>query len=187
MMEQKMATYNIMVVEDDVNMVEFYKTSLETIIKQKPYIFSFTSVSDELFKTVKENTIDLFVIDIHLGKYDGIELSSQLLKEVDSATFLFISGFDYTYESFENLDGKCIYDFMLKPISVNELAIRSKGLLNVSRSFNSFLKHVKNIEGEYINLKLGSLRDRYFDMVKQDRYMIQELKRQVKTDHINDL
>jgi len=179
MIKQETPTYNIMVVEDDIDMVEFYKACLKTIVN-KPHIFSFNSVCDDLFKTVKENTIDLFVIDIRLGNDNGIELSSQLLNEVKSATFLFISGFDYTEESFKDLDGKCIYDFMLKPISVEELAIRSKGLLNISRSFNIFLKHLKNIEGEYIDLKLDSLREKYFNMVKQDRHMIQELNRQLR-------
>ena len=177
MMKEK--SVNIMVIEDNIAMVEFYKTSLKTIVKH-PNIFSFTSISDNLFKTVKENTIDLFVIDIRLGDDDGIKLASMILNEVVSATCLFISGFDYTNESFKDLDGKCIYDFMLKPISIEELAIRSKGLLNVSKSFNSFLRHLKNIEGEYIDLKLDSLREKYFTMVRQDRFMIQELKRQIK-------
>ena len=180
MIKQNKSSCNIVVVEDDITMVDFYKDSLKTIVKQTN-IFSFNSICDNLFKTIKEHTIDLFVVDIRLGNDDGIELASNILTKITSATFLFISGFDYTDESFVKLDGKCIYDFMLKPIAIEELAIRSKGLLNVSRSFNHFLKHVKNIEGEYIDLKLGSLRDRYFDMVKQDRYMIQELKRQIKT------
>lgn len=183
MVNKVKSTYNLVIIEDDLDVVVFYKDIFKQICKlEELHMFSFVSGSSELFKTIKEHNIDLFVVDVRLGNENGIELASAILKEVVSATFLFISGYDYSEEMFADLDGKCVYDFMLKPISIDELTVRSRGLLNVSKTFKRFLKRIKKIEGGYIDLKLDSLRDTYFEMVRRDRYMIQELERQMKSD-----
>jgi len=166
--------YTIVIIEDDRTTVTFYEKYLQRTIKDLT-IFSFTKVNKELFTTVTENHINLFIVDIHLGKYNGIDLAIDLQLSNPDSTFLFISGFKYAPEDFKQFDGKCIYDFVSKPITSNELIIRVKALINISKSFNKFLGYIKAMQDDCIDVKMGALREKYFDMVKQDRTMIEGL------------
>jgi len=173
-MKDKQQEYTIVIIEDDRSTVLFYEKSLKRTIDDLK-IYSFTEVSKDLFTTVTENHINLFIVDIHLGKHNGIDLATDLQLSNPDSTFLFISGYKYSSDDFAYFDGKCIYDFMKKPVTSDELTIRVKALINISKSFNKFLGYIKAMQDECIDLKMDALREKYFAMVKQDRAMIKGL------------
>ena len=170
--------YCIVIVEDDKDSLLYYESALKPSI-QNCDIVSFSSISDALFNFIRDVHIDLFIVDIHIGYDDGIQLSQKFLETMTGLTFLFISGFDYTIDSFKQFDGKCIYDFMSKPIKSEELIIRVKALLNISRSYNRVLKYIEMIKDQCMVLSTDNLRNEYHQRLHEDKLMIDKIKGEV--------
>lgn len=165
---------NIVIVEDDDMTLNFYKKALSSKMTSAN-IKGFNYISDEFYEYIKNNHIDLFVLDVVLGiDQNGIDLTNELLKTMKGLTFLFVSGFDYTIESFKQFNGKCIYDYASKPLGIDELVIRANALVNISKSYNRVIKNEDNLI--HIQKSIGEMRDEYFEQIKKDRLMIKKLK-----------
>lgn len=162
----------IVIVDDDDTVLDVFKKSLSEKMKSAT-IKGFNSINDEFFDYIKNHHIDLFVIDIILGNdKSGIDLSNELLKIMKGLIFLFVSGFDYTIDSFNQFKGKCIYDFISKPINVEEFIVRCSCLVRTSKSFNLILNN--NDLCYYDEKSIELLRDEYFKQLEEDRKMIKK-------------
>lgn len=170
--------YCIVIVDDDEDSLTFYETSLKSSVKNCDVV-TFKSVCDELFDFIRDVHIDLFIVDIHLGVDNGIALSKTFLETMTGLTFLFVSGFDYSIDSFKMFDGKCIYDYMAKPIRPEEFIIRVKALLNISRSYNRVLQYIEMIKDECTILSTDNLRNEYLNRIHEDQLMISKMKDEV--------
>jgi len=167
---------NIVMLEDDEMTLDVYQQILSNSIKTAT-IKGFDSISDDFFDYIKTYHIDLFIMDIVLGEYSGIDLTSKLLKMMKGLTFLFVSGFNYTYDSFKQFEGKCLYDFISKPVSHNELLIRYNALINISKSYN---KIIDNSRSSIIGGSVDDLRDEYFKRIEEDRLMINKFRKDLR-------
>lgn len=176
-MNMDKTSYHIAVVEDDSTILKYHSQLLKRSIENCK-ILEFETICDSFYKTANSTPIDLFIMDIHLGKQNGIDITNNLLKTRKGLTILFISGYDYTFDSFKQFDGRCIYDYVAKPIESEELNIRVKALLNISNSFNKVLKHTNGFENDCVDITLDGLRKKYFEQIEKDRLMIQQLRSQ---------
>lgn len=170
--------YCVVVVEDDKDSLVYYETVLKANVKNCN-IVSFDNINKDLFEFIHNTHIDLFIVDIHIGSEDGIALSKTFLETMTGLTFLFVSGYDYTIDSFKMFDGKCIYDYMSKPIKPEELIIRVKALLNISRSYTRVLQYIEMIKDECMILSTDNLRNEYLHRVHEDQMMINKIKDEV--------
>lgn len=166
----------IVIVEDDTSVLHFYEELIKNTLCECD-VLTFEKIDEKLLDFVKGNKhIDLFVIDIVLGESSGIELCEGFLETMTGLTFLFMSGYEIEPNSFEVFDGKCVYDFLSKPVDNTEFIIRLKALLNVSKSYNRVLKHIEKVKEEWASFSADSLRYDYFKRVKEDQQMIRQIK-----------
>ena len=162
----------IVVLDDDEDSLNYFKIML------KPFtcceIKYYTSPDENFVEYVNNNDIDLFIMDIVLqDDQSGLNICEEIVFNKRGSIFLFVSGYDYDINSFEHLRGKCVYDFLSKPIDVSELNIVVSTLLNVASSYKvSFVNtRVKPRESQ-----MDSLRKNYMDLIKQDQILIKKLK-----------
>lgn len=165
----------IVVVDDNEESLKYCKMALSRL-SEGCCIKTFDKINNEFFEFIKEPRIDLFIIDIHLGEKSGIDLSNELLKIMSGLTFLFISGYDYSLNSFAQFDGKCIYDYMSKPIDFQELRIRVNALLNISKSYTRVIKRIETMKHDFHEMSVDNLRCQYFDQINKDKDMIKKMK-----------
>lgn len=105
--------YKILIVEDD----KLLKYGLEKCLKDEGYLVISTESYTEVLEILKENSIDLSILDVNLPEKDGFEIYKNLLKRRGiPAIFLtardeeedVIYGFDLGAE-----------DYITKPFSLN--------------------------------------------------------------------
>jgi len=138
----------IVVIDDDKQLLKL----LETILtKDFPYysIHLFETVDDSLFEFLEKNEISLYIIDIKLQGKSGTDFALEVIKHRDGPIFLFLSGYDYTLDSFSEFRGKAIYDFIHKPVTAEELTSRVSVLLNVSTTYNEMENRVRSMRNAF--------------------------------------
>ena len=168
----------IVIVDDNEEILQLYKGAIEIYYNNSIKVNVFSSLSENFFNFIRDEFIDLFIVDIHLGSMSGIDLCSELLLTMKGLTFLFISGYDYSIDSFKHFDGKCIYDYMSKPTDMSEFLIRVKALLNISKSYNLVIRYIDLIQQECHEISLDNLRRKYLDSILKDQLMIEKIRGQ---------
>ena len=118
----------IIVVDDDSNIILFFKLCLE---ENGFHVDTYTNPKFALSE-FKSNFYDLILIDIRMPQMNGFQLY-QKLREIDAAIKVcFITAFEAYYravkEEFRDLDIKC---FIKKPITCDGLIIRLKAELEI--------------------------------------------------------
>ena len=116
------------------------------MIKQKfpNYIcHTFTDANQEFFDLAKSTDVDLFIIDIVLNQENGIKISEQLCKINSNVTFLFMSSYDYSYESVSITNCTNVFDFIKKPILMDIFINRIQVLLQASQNYKNITKKLK--------------------------------------------
>jgi two-component system secretion system response regulator SalR len=90
-----MALINILLIDDHV----LFAKSMEIALSDFPGIQSFTSVQsiDGIIPTIKNNAIDVVLLDVNLGKLsdeDGLTLAKNILRELPETKILILTGYD---------------------------------------------------------------------------------------------
>lgn len=167
---------NIVILDDDKQLLSYLKQVFDAAFPERTLKY-FSKASNEFYDHINDNCIDLFVMDILLkGKKDGIEISENIISSKQGTIFLFISGFDYTRESFEHLSGKCVYDFLKKPISKDELIIVISTLLNVAATYKESCKPQIRKKQKQTKPEMDDLRNHYMKLLEEDKLLIKRLQ-----------
>lgn len=161
---------NIVVLDDDSGALNFFKVLLEPFSKCN--IFFYDYPTDDFCKTIHENSIDLFIMDIKLGNCNGIILSEDIVSKHRGSIFLFVSGYDYDERDFQGLNGKCVYDFIHKPVNREIFSTVTSTLLNVASTYK--VTHIDKYKEK--NLQTDIMRKKYLKQIKADRLSIQKLR-----------
>lgn len=116
--------FDILVVEDDVNMNQIYCSVLN-----ENHFNAFSAFDGrEALDLIGERTFDLVISDIMMPGIDGYELTKQLREYYPELPILMIS-------AKEHYEDKChgflagIDDYMVKPVDLNEMILRVCALL----------------------------------------------------------
>lgn len=164
---------NIIVLDDDNDSLTLFKNILQAFpeCNIKYYDYPTTDFCDYVWK----NQIDLFIMDIRLGKFEnGIKLSEDIIYKKRGSLFLFISGYTYKKTDFDHLNGKCVYDFLQKPLDIEKFVIVVSTLLNIASTYKVSFVNTRIAPRE--NAMMDSIRKNYMKQIKADRELIQRLK-----------
>ena len=125
----------IYVIEDDENIQEIIKLSLESSGYQ---ITLFNNAIDAIV-AIFEDTPDLAIFDVMLPELDGITAIKQIRKTNTTLPILILSAKDREIDKVRGLDSGCD-DYMTKPFGVLELAARVRSLLRRSQHNSKVIK-----------------------------------------------
>jgi CheY-like chemotaxis protein len=131
--ESSAATYRILLVDDDHDILFTFKEGLEEHDVDKSKIFvdgakiQVDTFADpkEALSSFKAGVYDLLLLDVRMQDMNGFELYEELKKIDDKPKVCFITAYELYYEAlkkdFPELDVGC---FMKKPISIEDLATK---------------------------------------------------------------
>jgi len=170
--------YKIIILDDNLGTLE---TINDIIVNSKisTDIFCFPNVDDNFWDVIEDIDVDLFIVDIRLGTDDGRNITDEIIKRKRGVIFLFISGYDFSLDSLIRFKGRCVYDFMAKPITPEPFITRIQCLLNISQTYKVLVNDVKNFANSNEENSIYTLRKKYEDMLRKDRMMIRSLKESI--------
>jgi len=116
-----MKNTNILIIEDDESSRLFFEKILEK------YKYNFVSVSntEDIYNTIKENSIDMVLLDILITPIDGVTIAKYLRKHMPNIKIIMQTAHTFLKEK-ENVE---LYDaFLEKPINSIELIRAIKSL-----------------------------------------------------------
>ncbi len=109
----------ILVVDDDTNLLEVIRLRLESAGYDV-----FTSLKEEkALETVRENPLDLAIIDLQLAEYDGITLMSEVHQINPEIPVIILTAYG-TIESAVEAMQKGAFSYLTKPFDHRELLIQ---------------------------------------------------------------
>ena len=125
----------IYVIEDDENIQEIIKLSLES----SGYSITLFNNAIDAIVAIHEDTPDLAIFDVMLPELDGISAIKQIRKTNTTLPILILSAKDREIDKVRGLDSGCD-DYMTKPFGVLELAARVRSLLRRSQHHSKVIK-----------------------------------------------
>lgn len=118
----------IFVIEDDLNIQEIIKLSLESNGYE---VILFDNAIDAIIK-INENPPSLAIFDVMLPKLDGISAIKKIREKNKTLPILILSAKDREIDKVLGLDSGCD-DYMTKPFGVLEFCARVRSLLRRSQ------------------------------------------------------
>lgn len=120
--------FKILVIEDDRDLCR----SMCTYLNHNGYETIGVYNADSAFSTMNGTVFDLIISDIMLPGTDGFEIASSIRSTDTQTPILFVTARDDFFSKQKGfLAG--IDDYMVKPIDLNELALRIKAILRRSK------------------------------------------------------
>jgi len=123
---------SILIVEDEETIVNFIKNRLNSDI----YIVDIAYDGKEAIKKISENNYDLITLDIMLPHLDGFEVCQRIRQKSKQTLVVMISALD-TIEFKTKGYNFGIDDYIAKPFSAKELAIKIQSLLKRKEEISS--------------------------------------------------
>lgn len=133
----------ILIVDDEKNIC----TSLEFALEDTYKVFSCQNPSDAI-KIIQNEEIDLVLLDLKIGEFDGISLLKKIKKLNDSVVVIMMTAFGSIKSSVDAMKSGAYY-YLTKPIDIEELNVLITKALDY-----------KNLNQEVIRLN-NQLNDRF--------------------------
>lgn len=118
---------NILIVEDTITDVQFYK---DAIIPNDKVKLLFAKSGEEALRIIEAVDIDIFFFDVKLPGIDGFQLAKRIreIPKYALTYIVFITGYsENQLEVFKELH---CYDYIVKPFCVEEFAAKTVSLIN---------------------------------------------------------
>ena len=122
------STYQLLVVDDDPQMQFFLKEALE----RQQYLVRVQGSAEEALDTLKDETFDLILMDVHLPGITGLEAVDEIQK-ADRQTPIIVMTAHGTRDSALDAVRRGAYDYFTKPFSLDELEIIVRRALEKKR------------------------------------------------------
>ncbi len=126
---------NIIVIEDDENIQEIVRLSLES---QGYYVTTFDNAEEALEK-IQEGIFDLAIFDVMLPQMSGLTAIKKIRETNTHMPILILSAKDSELDKIKGLDSGSD-DYLTKPFGVLELCARVRSLLRRVQPKNTILK-----------------------------------------------
>ncbi len=123
--------FNILVVEDNKNL----RKLMVTYLKRNNYETLEAENGEDALEVLDKNHIDLLISDIMMEKMDGYELTKELRRANYSLPILLITAKE-TIEDKKNGFLSGADDYMVKPINMDEMILRTGALLKRANIIN---------------------------------------------------
>ena len=141
--------YTILVVDDE----ESIRNLIVTFLSELGHSHITATNGVDALDMMKGNKVDAVVTDIKMPDMDGITLTSEILKQYPGLPIMVMTGFDEEYSA-----GIAISvgarEFIKKPFSPDEFAIRLKKMINDSEILRG-MKSEKNADENMYDIKNG--------------------------------
>ncbi|MDE6047850.1 MAG: response regulator transcription factor [Anaeroplasmataceae bacterium] len=139
--------YTVAIVEDEKNLASL-------VIKYlcaESYNVKWYSTGEDALKGMKEETIDLWILDIMLpGIVSGYDLIKLIREQTPTMPVIFTSARDQDIDKIMGLELGSD-DYLAKPYSIRELVLRVKNLLLRTYQYNNIHLHKNEVAvGEYM-------------------------------------
>lgn len=172
LIEQKQ---NIILLEDDEYVARYLQKLLKKLSKCNAKHFS--APNGDFFDHLEASHVDLFIMDIMLGSktVNGIQVSEEIISKKRGSIFLFISAYPHNESDFKHLNGKCVYDYMSKPIESKCFVTVVSTLLNVASSYKEIVSE-KATPSNFMFSQVDDMRQTYLQLLDEDKAMINKLK-----------
>ena len=136
--------FKILVVEDNKNM----RRLMTTYLKRSNYETLEAEDGEEALEIMDNNHVDLIISDIMMPNMDGYELTKELRSANYTIPILFVTAKDTIDDKREGfLLG--VDDYMVKPVDMDEMALRVGVLLRRANIVNQRKLKIKNIVLSY--------------------------------------
>lgn len=114
-------TYKIAICDDETSVIEYVSsivTEWETKSGHRVVLRSFSSAESFLFSYEDENDYDILLLDIEMGKMDGVSLAKAIRKKNETVQIVFITGYsEYIAEGYE----VAALHYLMKPVKPEKL------------------------------------------------------------------
>jgi DNA-binding NtrC family response regulator len=135
------SNYQILIIDDDQD----FAASLKLILEGENYHPLLAHSEEEALGVVRENYVDLALLDIRLGQDNGIDLLPKLKKLQPNILCVMITGFGTMETAIQALKYGA-YDYLRKPVSPEEL------MVSLDRGFKR-IRQIKNMQATMAKLK----------------------------------
>jgi two-component system cell cycle response regulator len=164
---------HILVVDDEESIRNIIKESLQ----YGGYSCSCAEDGLEALHIMDQMSVDVVITDIQMPHMDGIELTKSIKERFDSDVIV-MTGFvkDFTYEEIIEIGAS---DFIQKPISMKELLIRIKRVINeraILAERNKALEALRESQKKYQELSITDGLTNLFN----SRHFYSQLKREIE-------
>lgn len=151
----------ILIVDDEERNLRL----MSAILKNYDYVFETAKNGVEALEKTKEFNPDLIFLDIMMPGMDGYETCKRLKQDPETQHILvvMVTALTERESRIECLEAGA-NDFLLKPIDISELMIRTKNLLRI-KEFENFLKGHNEILDAEVKEKTTQLRGSYIDTI----------------------
>jgi len=126
--------HKILLVEDDRNTLE----GLAEILQQEGYEITKAIDGQSAVREIKASTYNVILTDLLLPDFDGLEVASQAWKEQSDLMVVMMTAFGSVKHAV-NAMKQGIYDYLTKPIDIDEL------LIVISKAINEQQLRIENI------------------------------------------
>lgn len=130
----------ISICDDEIYQTHYIKNIVtEWINKNKIHaIIKTFSNAEEFIITWQDSTFDILLLDIEMGKMNGIELAKEIRKNNEHTQIIFITGFaDYVIDGY---DVSALH-YLMKPVNKDKLhEILDKALNRIEKKFDTNIK-----------------------------------------------
>lgn len=136
--------YNILIVDDD----NITRSSLSVVLTKKGFN-CFEAVNGwEAYLILKHQEFDVVITDIEMPKMTGIELLEKSNKLHNAPSFIFITAFASIETAIEALR-KGAFDYMIKPVNFQDVAIRIQKLLDHKKIVHENVALRQEVSSQY--------------------------------------
>ncbi|MDQ3840079.1 MAG: response regulator [Thermoproteota archaeon] len=124
----------LMVVDDEKDILRIIKRDLEADNNSfRVDIFHSSELALQAFDSHPKDYYDLILTDIRMPKINGFEFYRRIKEKNPSMKIAFITAFEINKEEFNKvLPSIDVKDFIIKPISMSNLIVRLKSIVNRS-------------------------------------------------------
>ena len=123
------STHTILVVDDE----ELIRNLVVTFLSRLGHLCFTANDGVDALNKMKEMRIDVVITDVKMPNMDGITLTSEILKQYPECPIMVMTAFDEEYSA-----GTAISvgarEFIKKPFSLDEFAIRLRKMINDSET-----------------------------------------------------
>lgn len=143
-------TYKVAICDDNQTDSGYVAELLSDWAKEREYIVQterFPSAESFLFRYADEKSYDILLLDIEMGKMDGVAMAKQVRRDNEKVQIVFITGYpDYIGEGYE----VAALHYLMKPVSREKLfAVLDRAVANLQKTKKTF---VLPLNGEMLRL-----------------------------------
>lgn len=165
------AMFRILVAEDD----HAIRTLITTKLKQENYTIYTAENGEEALLLMEKYQVDLLISDIMMPVMDGYSLVKTLRETKHTLPILMITA-KSQLESLEEAFTLGVDDYMVKPIRLEELALRVRALLRRAQLETEKVLRFSHTKLDYNALTLTDIEtDTVFQIPKKEFYVLYKL------------